>query len=169
MWSAFWGNCVGPCTRGLGVDQRCRLLDRSVRPVLHFRNTRWPFTKTLADHQNRTQRHMLAHFVRVERLPCEELPNYNRRRMRTIGNLALQRGIWGNEHAKRVVAWADHLERAQNASSLAAQLFLWRDQLWLQQRRIDSGVMRPMTRALSGFLPKRWDESIQDARCFSEP
>ena len=30
-----------------------------------------------------------------------------------------------------------------------------------------SGVNRPGTRILQGYLPKRWDESIEDARCFS--
>ena len=73
MWAAFWGNCVGPCTRGLTVQERCKLLNRCVRPVLNFRNTRWPFTKALADQENRTQRLMLARFVKVERMPGEEL------------------------------------------------------------------------------------------------
>ena len=164
MWSAFWGNCVGPCTRGLTIQQRCQLLNRSVRPVLHFRNTRWPFTKTLADQQNRVQRQMMAHFVKVEPLPCEDAAIYNRRRMRIIGNLARQRGTWGKEHANRVVAWADHLERPRNQSSLAAKLYLWRGPSWLQQRRLESGTMRPATRAVPGFMPRRWDESIEEAK-----
>ena len=138
------------------------------RPVLNFRNTRWPFTKTLADQENRTQRLMLARFVKIERQPCEELANYCRRKMRSVGNLARHQGLWGTEHAKRVIAWADHLERPQNHKSLASQLFLWHDAEWLQRRRVESGVMRPATRASSGFLPKRWDESLQNARTYLE-
>ena len=166
MWAAFWGNCVGPCTHGLSVQERCKLLNRSVRPVLNFRNTRWPFTRTLADHQNRTQRLMLARFVKIERQPCEELSNYCRRKMRCVSNLARHQGLWGAEHAKRIIDWADHLQRPQNQSSLAAQLFLWHDAEWLQRRRIESGVMRPATRATPGFLPKRWDESLEEARTY---
>ena len=56
MWAAFWGNCVGPCNRGLSIQQQCMLLSRSVQPVQQFRNTRWPFTKTLANSQDRVQR-----------------------------------------------------------------------------------------------------------------
>ena len=164
MWAAFWSNCVGPCARGLGVLHRSKMLDRSVRPVLHFRNTRWPFIKTIEDSQNRVQRQMLAHFVKVEPLEGEDFSSYHRRRMRLIGNLARQRGLWGKQHAERVVAWADHLDRPRNHASLAAELYKWHDSAWLQQRRIASGIMRPGTRAKAGYLPKRWDEAVPDAR-----
>ena len=167
MWRAFWGNCVGPCTHGLCVRERCKLLDRSVRPVLQFRNTRWPFTQSIANQQNRVQRQMLSHFIKIERVPCEEVGNYNRRRMRAIGVLARQHGTWGSDHAKRVVEWAEHLERPRNQDSLASMLYAWRGPAWLHNRRIESGVMRPATRALPGYLPKRWDEAIEDARGFS--
>ena len=99
MWAAFWSNCVGPCTRGLTVQERCRLLNSSVRPVLYFRNTRWPFTETLADQENRTQRLMLARSVQTDRMPCEELADYRRRKMRVVGNLARHQGLWGIDHA----------------------------------------------------------------------
>ena len=166
MWNAFWANCVGPCARRLSVHHRCRLMNRSVRPVLQFRNTRWPFTKTLADHQNRVQREMLSHFLKVERTLGEELAVYNRRRMRLIANLARAQGSWGSDHAERILSWAAHLERPRNTHSLAAKLYAWHGPMWLQERRLQSGVMRPATRISSGFLPKRWDESIQDARYY---
>ena len=166
MWGAFWGNCVGPRTHGLNVQERCKLLNRSVRPALNFRNTRWPFTKSLADQQNRTQRLMLARFVQLERQPSEDLEIYCRRKMRIVGNLARHQGLCGTEHARRVFAWADHLQRPQNHSSLASQLYLWHDAEWLQNRRIESGIMRPATRALPGYLPKRWDESLESARTY---
>ena len=154
-------------TRCLSIQQRCRLMNRSVRPVLFFRNTRWPCTRSLAEHQNRLQRHMLAYFVHVERMPWEDLAAHNRRRMRTIGNLARQQGAWGSQHAQRVVEWAEHLERPGNFCSLASRLYRWRGPEWLQNRRNQSGVNRPGTRILQGYLPKRWDESIADARRFS--
>ena len=147
----------------MSVQQRCQLMKRSVQPVLRIRNTRWPFSKTLAEEQNRVQRHMLAHFVRVERLPYEDLANYNRRRMRIIGNLARSNGAWGVDHAKRISSWAEHLERPRNISSLAAQVYAWHGAAWLQERRESSGVMRPETRIAAGFMPKRWDESVEDA------
>ena len=166
MWAAFWGNCVGPCTHGLSVQARCKLSGRSVRPGLSFRNTRWPFTRTLADQENRTQRPMLARFVKIERQPCEELPNFCRRKIRSVGKLARHQGLWGTEHAKRIIDWAEHLQRPHNHKSLASQFFRWHDAEWLQRRRVESGVMRPATRATPGFLPKRWDESLQEARAY---
>ena len=109
---------------------------------------------------------MLARFAKIERQPCEELANYCRRKMRSVGNLARHQGLWGTEHAKRVIAWADHLERPQNHKSLASQPCLWHDAEWLQRRRLESGIMRPATRASPGYLPKRWDESLQDVRAY---
>ena len=97
-------------------------------------------------------------------MPQEELSNFHRRRMRIVGNLARQQGLWGTDHARRVVSWAEHLQRPHNSSSLAAHFFQWHGPEWLQQRRIDSGVMRPLTRAMAGYMPKRRDEAIADAR-----
>ena len=138
-----------------------------MRPVLQFRNTRWPSTQSIAYQQDRVKRQMLSHFVKIERLPCEEVGNYNPRRMRAIGPLARQHGTWGSDHAKRVVEWAEHLERPRNQCSLASMLYVWRGPAWLENRRIESGAMRPATRALPGYLPKRWDEAIEDAKVFS--
>ena len=107
---------------------------------------------------------MLARFVKVERMPDEEVENFCRRKMRIVGNLARHQGLWGIEHAKRIVAWADHLQRPQNHRSLASQLFMWHDTEWLQQRRVESGVIRPATRASLGYLPKHWDECLLNAR-----
>ena len=84
--------------------------------------------------------------------------------MRSVGNLARHQGL--TEHAKRIIDWAEHLQRPRNHDSLASELFRWHDAEWLQCRRVESGVMRPATRALPGFLPKRWDESLQEARSY---
>ena len=132
MWGAFWANCVGQKCQGLSVAQRCRLLDRTVKPVLSFRHTRWSWSKSLADAQNKTQRQMLAFFVHLERWPDEDAAGYNRRRMRAIGSLARQHGTWGEDHARRVVDWAQHLLRERNSRSLASQLYRWHDAKWLQ-------------------------------------
>ena len=81
--------------------------------------------------------------------------------------MARQHGTWGHLHAKRVVAWADHLSRPRNSYSLASMLFTWHDAAWLQTRRLDSDVgghRRPGTRAQSGPVCARWDESVELAR-----
>ena len=111
---------------------------------------------------------MLSRFVTVERMPGEDLAFFCRRKGR-VGNLARHQGLWGTEHVRCVIAWAEHLERPRNNNSLASQLYLWHGPDWLQNRRVDSGVMRPATRALPGFLPKRWDEAVQDAHSYLQP
>ena len=76
MWAAFWSNCVGPKVSTLGLRDRCRLLDRSAKPILFFRNTRWPWTRTLADAQSRTMRRMLSYFIHIEHLSGETLDGF---------------------------------------------------------------------------------------------
>ena len=169
MWASYWRNCVGPESRPLSLNDRCKLMDRSVRPVLFFRNTRWPFTQQLAEEQNRLQRRMLSRFIQLERWSTEDEDSYYRRRMRFVAGIARERGAWGCEHAKRVVDWANHLSRPRNSSSLATMLFLWRDEGWLQQRRLDpliGGSQRPGTRLGSGPVHRRWDEAVASARLF---
>ena len=43
--------------------------------------------------------------------------------MRFGGNLSLQRGEWGKDHANRVVAWASHLERCRNRGFVSETRF----------------------------------------------
>ena len=150
------------------MKQRCRMLDRCVQPILNFRNTRWPWTATLADAQNQLQRRMLRQFLSLERWPCETLECYCRRRMRAAADLARQQGDWGMRHAMRVCSWAEHLDRPRNYESLASLLFRWHGASWLEDRRLDpniGGSLRPGTRTQSGYLNVRWDESIAKAQC----
>ena len=92
LWAAFWKNCVGKKAAGLSVHERCRLMNRAVKPVLFFRNTRWAWTATLAQEQDRIQRRMLAQFTNLERLPLQTPAQYNRLHMRTVSDLAREQG-----------------------------------------------------------------------------
>ena len=164
MWAAYWRNCVGPVTSALSLSARCKLLNRCVRPILHFRNARWPYTHALAEEQDRVQRQMLLHFLRLERLPTDDDNAYFRRRMRAVASVARVQGSWGPDHARRVVAWSDYLKRPRNAHTLAARLLSWRNELWLQQRRRDpsiGGAAQPGTRSASGPVHRRWDEALE--------
>ena len=166
MRGAYWRNCIGPSTRGLTLRDRCCLLNRSVRPVLFFRNTRWPFTLALADEQNRVQRRMLGQFLQLERSPLEDCDKYHRRRMRLVSSVARSQGLWGDAHAQRVIDWAQHLTRLMNHTSLASSLYRWHGQKWLNNRRLDplvGGTNRPGTRDSSGPMYRRLDETVSDA------
>ena len=79
-----------------------------------------------------------------------------------MSDLARQRGLWGVEHARRVVSWSDHLKRPRNELSLAAILYSYHDATWLESRRQCSrgGTMRPGTRTDAGPVFARWDESV---------
>ena len=110
---------------------------------------------------------MLSQFLKLERFPHEGNSSYHRRRMRVVASIARQGGLWGEDHARRVIDWALHLKRDRNRSSLASQLYIWRNEEWLAQRRRDplvGGAARPGTRRSSGPLHRRWDEAVESAR-----
>ena len=144
------------------------MLNRVVKPILQFRNTRWAWTLAIKDTQDTIQRKMLSSFLKLERLPTEALDVFNRRRLRAVSDLAKQHELWGVDHARRVVAWASHLNRPRNGLSLAAILFKHHDASWIEDRRQSSrgGFLRPGTRVASGPTFARWDESVIKASDF---
>ena len=80
--------------------------------------------------------------------------------------LSLYRLIgYGREHARRVLAFADHMLRPRNSLSLASILFKWHDAEWLKARRQEGagGSNRPGVRLFSGHVQRRWDEALLDA------
>ena len=115
---------------------------------------------------SRTQKRMLAQFVQVERLPEEPLDVFLRHRARKVAQVARVEGDWGRQHARRVLAFAEHMSRPRNASSLASILFKWHDAAWLQAKRHEGagGSNRPGVRLFSGHVQRCWDEALLDAR-----
>ena len=86
--------------------------------------------------------------------------------MRVVADVARQHGVLGEDHAQRIVEWADHLNRKRNERSVASLLFSWHDADWLQQRRCDPLIGRSQrlgTRFCSGPFSRRWDESVDAA------
>ena len=113
MWAAYWLNYAGPAMRSLSIQDRSKLINRCVKPVLLFRCTRWPYTRALAEEQNRVQRRMLSYFIQFQRSPLDD-DTYFRKTMRFVANIARLSGAWGTEHAQRIVSWREHLKRPRN-------------------------------------------------------
>ena len=99
-------------------------------------------------------------------MPHEPLDVFIRHRALKIAHVVKSEWDWGLQHAHRVVAFAEHLRRPLDASSLAALLFKWHDAEWLKARRHEGvgGSNRPGVRLFSGHVQRRWDEALLDAR-----
>ena len=135
MWRAFWANCSMHRLREVPLQQRLKLLDRSVLPVFDYRCSRWPPAATLEGRIDTCQRRMVGLLMRVPRHAGEEAPDYFRRRAREAKDLCRQRRWWSHRHCFRVLDWRAHLERPRNSRSWAAQLLHWQGERWLQGRR----------------------------------
>ena len=93
MWKAYFGNCAAKCAKPLSVDNKLRLLQRSVVPCFDFRNTRWPPHQQLGCEIDRLQRKMAAGIVSIPRFPGESAEAYVRRRNRTVSSRCKRIGI----------------------------------------------------------------------------
>ena len=99
-------------------------------------------------------------------MPDEPLDRFVRRRAKSVATVARSYGDWGTDHAKRVLAWAEHMCRPQNGTSISSILFQWHDASWLQARRDRNigGTQRPGVRVQPGHVQRRWDEALISAK-----
>jgi len=160
-WKAFFANCMTRHSAQMPVTSRLSLLSRAVLPVLRFRWTRWPFTISRAQLLDGVQGRMLSIILGIRPLPDETPERFVRRRGTSISSLQKKIGYWGKRWASAVVGWAEHLERPRNASTWAARVSAVRSPFELEHRRQVFG--RPQTRMGSGFIRRRWFESVEFA------
>ena len=165
-WRAFFGNCVSKSSLRMPVTARLTLLQRAVLPILRFRWTRWPFTVSRGRLLDGVQRRMMGIILGIRMAPGETPEVFGRRRAGTISALQKKTGHWSKHWARAVVAWAEHLERPRNNKTWAARLSAVRPPDELAWRRQVFG--RPQTRAASGFIRRRWWESIVFAKVYSD-
>ena len=109
---------------------------------------------------------MLAQLVQTIRLPGEPLDIFLRNCARKIAHVAKSEGDWGTQHTHRVLAFAAHMLRRRNVSSLATTLFKCYDARWLQARRhkCAGGSNRLGVRLFAAHVQRRWDEALLEAR-----
>ena len=108
---------------------------------------------------------MIGILLRLERRRDEPIDAYVRRRGRKAGDLQRTMGSWSNGWALAISNWADHLDRPRNAATWLARLAALRSLEELVERRA-ANFGRPRTRSASGFVRKRWFESVPDARAW---
>ena len=162
MWRAFYANCAGRSAQRLSCKLRLTLLARAVLPILRCRWTRWPFTVSRALALDGIQRRMASIILDVRMLPCESPDDFGHRRAGFISSVLRNCGRWSKMWAAALVGWAEHLGRARNAQTWAAKLAHLRPPDELAHRRAHFG--RPGTRVGSGWIKRRWWESLTAAK-----
>ena len=100
--------------------------------------------------------------LRVKMRDGETMQTYVCRRGRQVAGLQRQQGPWSEMWARAVVAWSEHLHRERNSSTWAAMVSKYRTPEELAERRAFFDK-RPRTRAVGGYVRKRWFESVIDA------
>ena len=145
------------------LSARLAVLSRAVVPVLRFRWSRWPFTISRAQLLDGIQRRMLSIILGIRPQPDETPERFVRRRGSSISALQKKMGCWGKRWASAIVSWAEHLERPRNRETWAARVSAIRPLSELEERRQVFG-RRPHTRVGSGFIRRRWFESVAIAK-----
>ena len=162
IWGAFSANCAGANCSRLPMRARLGMLHRCVTPILRFKWTRWPFVIYRAQHLDSIQRRMYSMMLRIKMEVGETTQAYVRRRGRQVAGLQRQQGSWSKQWAQAVVSWSEHLARERNSATWAAKLSMCRTPEELAERRTFFD-RRPRTRAVAGYVRKRWFESVTDA------
>ena len=167
MWRAFFANSGAATVAKLSVIQKLRLLERSVVPVLHHRDTRWPPNRKTADNIDKLQRKMVASIQRMPRTAGETPCEYVRRRNRAATAEIRRIGAWSTTHSQRTLAWDSHCRRPANSRSWAAMLLDYHGESWLTARRLANQrdkQSRLNSRTLRAPPAPRWHEGVNYAR-----
>lgn len=77
-------------------------------------------------------------------------------------------GLWSVAWAKAVLGWHRHLLQDQNCLTWGALAATLRSPTELQERRAFHRG-RPGTRIQSGWVRKRWEDSLSDAEAYIDP
>ena len=122
IWKAYFGNIATPSFRRAPDALKLRLLDRACRPALAFRCSRWPPQKTQTVAVDRLQTKLIAAFLRIQRLPGEDVADYVRRRNRSAARVAGRSGRWSLFWAQRITRWDEHIRRAHDPKQWCSKL-----------------------------------------------
>ena len=169
MWKAFWGNLRPVTSQGLALPAKLQLLNRSARPCLDYRASRWPPQLQIAKEVDGMQRRMVALIMRLPRREGESPEEFFRRRARSAGKACSDCGTWSQRWFRRSIAWDEHLRRDRNSTSWPAQLLEYHGGTWLAAQRLmrrSPSVFAGWTgtRASSGKVHMRWHDGIELAQ-----
>ena len=159
LLEGFFMNCGCKDAKKLPVPAKLALLKRAVFPVLKFRWTRWPFRISYAEQLDNVQRQMLGIISGVTPSCDETVEQYIRRRAGESRRLQRQMGSWSDGWAQAICNWDAHLGRPQNCLTWAEMLRHVMSPGDLAWRRVHN-FNRPATRSQSGFIQRRWFESV---------
>ena len=161
MWRAFWGNCKNEHLRN-NPERAMQLLQRSVYPVLAFKNSRWPPQKVISIELDRTQASMIASIKRSPPLPAEDPVHFCRRRMKEAHSIARAQATWKQKWFYRFKQWNDHLQR--HPSHPTARLIRTRDKEWLMNRRASFAVQNAIRTRAWGLFAGRTDTRLNNGK-----
>ena len=162
-WRAFWKNLSKPVAGQLALSLKMSVFSRCVTSVLTFRLARWPFTISNAKRLNAIQRRMIKIMSPLPRLSGETDVLYNSRCARAVTDIQHSMVPWGVLWASHNVNWASHILRDTAHASWPAKLLHVRSTRQLDLWRSTSVSKRPGTRAESGFVCRRWTDSVNFA------
>ena len=162
MWRQFWANLGKPVFKRFHIKIKIARLDSLVFPILNFRFSRWPFSKSRAKSLDRVQRKMISICLGLRCLVNESGESFVQRRLARINEIIPFQKRWSYIWASRVVDWSNHVVRNTHGHCWSTQLIDVVSPEELAERRRDN-YNRPCTRIVPGFTSTRWYESIEPA------
>jgi len=135
MWGSFWANSGCKQCKNLQPAKRALLIYRTVFACVLWKISRWPFQKSIAEELDSTQCKMLSIVLPCVRAAEEDIDTYCRRRSRQAKNVANKVGLWSIIWCERVIAWSNHLKRANCYNHPCNSFLIAHGASWLQSMR----------------------------------
>ena len=169
VWGSYFCNAHEGLKRA-SLKAQMRFLNGSLKSVMGFKWSRWPFQKSYAQRVDRLQRTLIGCIRPVRPFAGESADAYFLRRGRVCGRIASEAGTWSACWARHVVTWDDHVTRNRDTGAWSKGIRDFHDASWLQRRRAELGSAhswnRTGTRAQRGHPSTRWRDGVAQARLF---
>ena len=150
---------------------RTRFLEGSVKSVLSFRWSRWPFKVTTAQTLDSLQRRFVSLLFPVVRKNGDTPDSRRARQSRNSSLLQNELGRWSDGWAGSVLGWDAHVRREHDTKSWNHVVTQWRPASFIDRCRAlasSQGESRTRTRTYRGGKCTSWEQGLTDARLWMQ-
>ena len=168
-WRSFWANVGRNAFKRFSLALKKKRLSTMVFPIISFRCTRWPWTKTRARRLDAVQRKMIYIVLGIQKYATESPSEFAIRKNRFVSREIGKEDKWSVLWAKRVVSWSEHVSRNTAGACWSSAIAHFRDAADLASRRAQNSSGRPQVRISAGFTSKRWYESAEECKAYMGP
>ena len=163
----WFSNCCVKKASRLSATARLALVNKCLKPFLHYRMASMPFGKDRAAQLRRLQRWLVEQSLRVQKTVEEDVVAFVRRRHRLATKVMADK-TWDVVWAKNTCALHEHVQRNTCSRLWACQLVKTRNMQWLarlKQTREMLGAKNSRSTGMRigrGHVPVKYEQGVSE-------